>query len=157
MKKTGIKSHGKCALGWLLAVVATLVLSPGTAWSESIDLQLLVNVPDDDVISNLNPPSNRFDLVYEAGDVKTDDGSTTLGSFMWVGTRSLKAPANYLDGVLVFPTGNVYVKLTLNFATGALQGIIVGGDGAFAGVTGTIVRIDLLGSLYQFTYRFTAP
>ena len=148
MTKTRITSRGICVAGGLLAVVATLALSPGTAWPASVDLQLVVNTPTDDVISSLNPSSTRFDLVYEAGDVKTATGSTILGGFLWVVTRSIRANANYFDGVLVFPTGNAYVKLTLNFATGATRGMIVGGDGAFAGITGTIERI---GGIYRFT------
>jgi hypothetical protein len=135
--------------GLVVMLAAALGLAPGAASAVTVNVQLVINTPTDDVTSSLNPASPRFDQVFEAGSVKSADGTTTFGTFMWVVTRSTGANANFFDGVIVLTAGNIFIKLVNNFSTGVEQGIIVGGDGSFKGVTGTILRVS--GNTFQIT------
>jgi hypothetical protein len=87
-------------LGGLVVMLAALGLAPGAASAVTVNVQLVVNTPTDDVTSSLNPASPRFDQVFEAGSVKSADGTTTFGTFMWVVTRSTGANANFFARLL---------------------------------------------------------
>jgi hypothetical protein len=130
--------------------VVCAFLFPQAASSDELDLHLIIQ---NDVISTLNPANAFFDVIYESGPVKTADETTTVGSWMWVGTRSNTPSMNYFDGVIALPGGNTYFKLLQNFGDGSRRGVILGGDGTLAGITGGIRGIS--GTLYRFT--FTLP
>jgi hypothetical protein len=110
-------------------------------------------VSTNDVISGLNPSSAAFDIVYEAGFIKSEDLSTTFGSYMQIIPRysGTAGAFNYTDGVAVLSGGNIYFKMLRLFPGGTVQrGAIVGSDGTFAGTTGSLELIS--GNLYQVTF-----
>lgn len=143
------RSWGSCA-----ALACALILLPSLVKAADIDVQF---VSADSVISGLNPTSVKFDIVYTGGSLKSGDGSTTLGKYVEVTPRYAGAAGtfNYTDGaVVVQSAGNIYYKMVRNFADppNSAHGILVGGDGAFAGITGTITQLSL--TVYRVTYAF---
>jgi hypothetical protein len=137
MTNCATKSDWMAGLGGLMVVVVALALSPGTASATDVRFFL---VATSDFVSNLNPSHTEIDTVYEAGDIKAADGVTTLGKYIQVAVRSTTSNSNFADGVAILPGGNVYFKLLHNFADGSERGMIVGGDGSFKGITGSIIR-----------------
>lgn len=130
----------------LTLLCIAFVLIPAAAWSLDVDLMLSET---NSSISDLNPATTNFDVVYSAGPVKTSDGSTTLGNWMCIVPRTTAGNFNLFDCVLVFAPGNIYYKQVLNFATGEQQGTVIGGDGPFQGISGSVSRIS------GFVYRFS--
>jgi hypothetical protein len=136
--------------GWMAVIVLSVFLPVSLAHATDINVHFVTTGdPNDDVISSLNPPSTKFDIVYLAGFIKSEDLSTTFGSFLEIVPRYVGTAGtfNYFDGVAVLPGGNVYYKMVLNFADSSKRGVIVGGDGTFAGTTGSIERIS--GTLHR--------
>lgn len=134
--------------GWV-ALFFVLIFVPSLAKAGTINVQF---VAVDSPISSLNPSSTKFDVVYQAGTIKSEDGSTTFGSFLETVPRysGTAGSFNSFDGVAVLPGGNIYFKMVHNFADSSERGIIIGGDGAFAGTTGSITRISL--TVHQVTF-----
>ena len=137
--------------GGCVALFFVLMFVPSLAKAGTINVRF---VTVDSPISNINTTSVNFDAVYAAGFIKSEDSSTTFGSFMEIVPRysGTAGDFNYSDGVAILPGGNVYYKMVRIFSGGSSsqQGIIVGGDGAFAGTTGSITLIS--GNLYQVTF-----
>lgn len=131
------KSGRMAGLGGLLVLTVALALCPGTASATDVPFFL---VATDDFVSNLNPSHAVLDTIYEAGNIKAADGVTTLGKYIQFSVRSTTVNANYSDGVAILPGGNIYFKLLRNFADGSERGMIIGGDGSFKGITGSIIR-----------------
>jgi hypothetical protein len=138
-----------------VAIAFVLILLPGLARATTtIDVQF---EQTNSSISDLNPIAAAFDVVYTAGSIKSEDGLTTFGSYMQTTPRYVGTAAplgfNHIDGVAVLSGGNVYFKIVRNFADppNSARGIILGGDGTFAGVEGSITQISLT------IYRVTLP
>lgn len=136
-----------------MALVFALILLPSLVRAATvIDVQF---VESDGAISNLNPSNGKFDVVYSGGLIKSADGLTTFGSYLETVPRYSGSAGSFnsIDGVAVLPGGNVYFKMVRNFADppNSARGILLGGDGTFAGVTGSIAQISLA------VYRVTLP
>jgi hypothetical protein len=138
-----------------VALAFVLILLPSLVKAATIiDVQF---VQTNSNFSDLNPTAAAFDVVYSAGSIKSGDGLTTFGSYMETTPRYIGTAAplgfNYIDGVAVLPGGNVYFKMVRNFADSPVltRGIILSGDGTFAGVEGSIAQID------STVYRVTLP
>jgi hypothetical protein len=125
------------------------ILIPAAAQSAEIEFYMPLQA---DEISSLNPSSSNFDLVYEAGPVQSVDGMTTFGNRMCIVTRSAIGSFNYFDCVVVLAQGNVYYKMVRNFTAGTMRGTILGGDGAFQGITGTITETPGFGLRYMVSF-----
>ena len=139
------------AWGGCVALAFVLILLPSLVKAATIiDVQF---VESDGAISNLNPSNGKFDVVYSGGLIKSADGLTTFGSYFEAVPRYAGSAGsfNFFDAVAVLPGGDVYYKMVHNFADNSERGIIFGGDGTFAGTTGSITRISL------HVHRVTLP
>jgi len=134
--------------GWMAVIFLSVFLPVSLAHATDINVRFVVT---EEPISDLNPSAAAFDIVYAAGFIKSEDLSTTYGSYLESVPRygGTAGSFNYVDGVAVLPGGNVYYKMVLNSADSSKRGIIVGGDGTFAGTTGSIERIS--GTLHRVT------
>lgn len=142
------RSWGGCvALAFVLILLPSLVKA-----ATIVDVQF---VQSDGAISGLNPSAAGFDVAYSGGLIKSADGTATFGSYFETIPRynGSAGTFNYTDGAAVLPGGNVYYKIVRNFADSpnTARGIILGGDGTFAGVAGSIAQISLT------VYRVTIP
>jgi hypothetical protein len=138
-----------------VALAFVLILLPSLVKAATIiDVQFAQTNSN---ISDLNPTAAAFDVVYSAGSIKSGDGLTTFGSYMEITPRYAGTASplgfNYIDGVAVLPGGNVYYKRVRNFADppNTARGIILGGDGAFFDVFGSIAQIS--STVYRITLQ----